>query len=529
MEDTPDLIDSDQVESLIGLSTKNGEGHLESLLTEIKDWQITHGSLLKLVGYEEPHTVPARPIGVSVFPTPFPRHCFDEARKVATIFNRLYAAIAEDDAWLKTVLHDLIESDELVSALWEIHAAVKAEGFAQDLILGVFRSDYMLHAGATEHLSAASLKQVEFNAYSVAGGTHGNIVADMHQHLRRKGAYELQGINIEASNMPHNETVSNIVSALTLGHSSYTPRSPSRKTCILFIVQPNNVNICDERPLEYALWAHTPPIPAYRLCFGSEFLSRTSLGPSRELLFVPRTGAEPMEVSVVYMRAGYDTAEYHPAGQAARLRIERSRAIKCPSVTAHLATLKKVQQALTVPGELERFLSPQDAAVVERVFMAMFPLDESAEGLHAREIAQDLAKSMGYVLKPSLEGGGHNVYRDAIPRFLANVPKEKWRDYVLMEMITPPEIRNTLISWPRRYDGPVVSELGIFGTILWRKQGLDGKEKTVDAPSADTLDVVSNVQAGWSFKTKSQDVDEMSVVKGYGCFDSPLLTTEEKC
>jgi hypothetical protein len=28
---------------------------------------------------------------------------------------------------------------------------------------------------------------------------------------------------------------------------------------------------------------------------------------------------------------------------------------------------------------------------------------------------------------------------------------------------------------------------------------------------------------GWTFKTKYADVDEMSVVKGYGCFDTPYL------
>jgi len=231
---------------------------------------------------------------------------------------------------------------------------------------------------------------------------------------------------------------------------------------------------------------------------------------------------------VVYMRAGYDTDEYHPAGREARLRIERSRAIKCPSVTAHLAGLKKVQQALTVPGALDRFLPPQDAAAVQRVFTGIFPLDESVEGLRAREIAEDAEKAEGYVLKPSLEGGGHNVYRDAIPGFLAGVPKIKWREYVLMEMIVPPEIRNTITSLHGRYSGPVVSELGIFGTMLWRKPASEGRKSTAKVPSANTLDVISNVQTGWSFKTKSRDVDEMSVVKGYGCFDSPLLTMEDE-
>ena len=41
------------------------EEQMQSLVDEIKDYQITHGSLIKLVRHEEPHTVPAIPIGVS--------------------------------------------------------------------------------------------------------------------------------------------------------------------------------------------------------------------------------------------------------------------------------------------------------------------------------------------------------------------------------------------------------------------------------------------------------------------------------
>lgn len=36
------------------------EDLLEYLVSEVKDYQLTHGSLLKLAAYEEDHTVPAR-------------------------------------------------------------------------------------------------------------------------------------------------------------------------------------------------------------------------------------------------------------------------------------------------------------------------------------------------------------------------------------------------------------------------------------------------------------------------------------
>ena len=127
-------------------------------------------------------------------------------------------------------------------------------------------------------------------------------------------------------------------------------------------VQPFNVNICDERPLEYAL--HTQHnIPTFRITFAEDILDRTILTESRQLLFyeygVPSLGSDTSraavdqawEVSVVYHRAGYEPREYADAsGLEARLRIETSWAIKCPSVGGHLATLKHVQRALCEPG-----------------------------------------------------------------------------------------------------------------------------------------------------------------------------------
>lgn len=59
------------------------------------------------------------------------------------------------------------------------------------------------------------------------------------------------------------------------------------------------------------------------------------------------------EVAVVYFRAGYSPKDYH--GQAewnARLKLERSTAIKSPSIAYHLAGTKKVQQVLAEEGQV---------------------------------------------------------------------------------------------------------------------------------------------------------------------------------
>lgn len=60
-----------------------------------------------------------------------------------------------------------------------------------------------------------------------------------------------------------------------------------------------------------------------------------------------------IEVAVVYFRAGYAPRDYF--GQAewdARLKLERSTAIKSPSIAYHLAGTKKVQQVLAQEGQV---------------------------------------------------------------------------------------------------------------------------------------------------------------------------------
>ena len=60
----------------------------------------------------------------------------------------------------------------------------------------------------------------------------------------------------------------------------------------------------------------------------------------------------------------------------ARLDMEKSKAIKCPSVHYQLAGCKKIQQELSSPGSLERFID--DKSVRERIrstFAGQYTLD----------------------------------------------------------------------------------------------------------------------------------------------------------
>lgn len=65
----------------------------------------------------------------------------------------------------------------------------------------------------------------------------------------------------------------------------------------------------------------------------------------------------------------------------ARLDIERSKAIKCPSIHYQLAGTKKIQQELAREGAVERFVSDEnEAAKIRSVFAGQYSLDLVSKG-----------------------------------------------------------------------------------------------------------------------------------------------------
>ena len=507
------------------------DDELDRILLELEDFQLVHGSLLKIprgfnADIDSPVAI-ARPIGISVIPTPFPRAHFNHALELQTVFNELYIKVSEDEPFLRGILERLKETDEFAAKLWDIWQRVRADGEVQPVRCGVWRSDYMLQAhreildfqcrnaenrGGLDIFQHTQLKQVEFNTFSCAGGSHSTVISHAHRYLASKEAHGMPGVRRE--NLPDNNALKSIISILEAAHRAYGPPvSNTKRIAILMTVQDRNVNICDERPIEYELSQLEPPILLYRIGFGKEVLKRCKLGPSRELILQPPSGGPPLEISVIYHRAGYDKNEYDAQGIETRYLLERSRAIKCPTIQSHAAGFKKVQQELTRPGTLERFLPPEKCNLLRKTFMPIYPLGNSAQGLQARGMALDENQVGDYILKPNLEGGSNNVHDDDIPSFLANVHMQQtWDNYILMRKIEPPLVHGVLISPLSGYQGPTISELGVLGTCIWRREGRG------EAPN-----VLANFESGWTFKTKAHDVKEMSVVKGYGCFDCPCL------
>lgn len=369
----------------------------------------------------------------------------------------------------------------------------------------------MVHFPETE--LRPKIRQVEINVNSAAFGGLAPRVTSLHCYLRSIDAYPASASStFRANSLPPNPSTERIAAAFGEAHAAYGPSHSGRPTCILFIVQDVEGNVFDQRHLEFAISSQTKA-NIFRLAF-SQVLQHTRLDAERRLLFTPPAFPErSYEVTIVYFRAGQSPDEYDATTWEARTHLERSRAIKCPSVLLLLAGIKKVQQVLAAPGSehLARFLPVgQQRERVRDTFAPMYPLDTSADGLRGRELATDPEAARRFVLKPQREAGGNNIYRGDIPGYLQSLPKSQWPGLVLMEMMEPPAQQNFILRNGELQGGGVICELGVWGTVLWRRK-------------KEGIEVLKNDEAGYLLRTKSAQSEEGGVAAGYGAVDSVCL------
>ncbi|KAG1733003.1 glutathione synthase [Suillus paluster] len=528
--------------------------HLEALALTAITYAFSHG-LLYLPPSDTQPRIPTSAIHVplSLFPAPFPRAHFQAARGLQNVYNVLYARVAMDTHFLDTVMgaeEGAGRADEFTGILWNGWKRIREHGIVQPLHLGLFRSDYLLQAAEDRF----ALKQVEFNTVA-SSGSHCERAAAMHRHILTSTSYFSASPYLTADNFPENRANSGLAEGLAKAHEAYGV-SDAR---ILFVVLPNERNVFDQRWVEYEL-LEKYKIHVIRQTLADLAIS-ASLDPSTHALTVTLpfpTHSLTYEISTIYFRASLVPSDFPtPSYYDTRFLLERSRAIKCPSLPLHLAGGKKVQEALTHPGVLERFLGNEGArwgtdapdlsahaTDIRATWMSMWALDSedadivaALDHLPAPGQGQGITppgthlarlKASSLVLKPQREGGGNNVYREAIPAFLDALPAEERKAWIAMEMIETPrgvggyfmraiplssssgagdanagvndgDTKKTVVR------AEVVSELGIFGYALFG----DGK--------------VVEREVGWLVRTKGADSNEGGVASGFSVLDSVVL------
>ncbi|KFB42034.1 AGAP000534-PA-like protein [Anopheles sinensis] len=482
------------------------EDQLVEVVEKAKDWAIMHGAAMRSKQDFNPDALQFAPFILT--PSSFPRVEFQKAVNLQPVLNELIHAVAHDSAFLFDTLKSTVKVDDFTRSLIEIYRTVLDEGITQPVSLGLLRSDLMLETRCDNECSE---RVNPLNAYCCWKQVEINTIASGFGHLGPSSKYLQSYILTELGhrdklvNLPENKALSGLCDAMV--EAWKLQNRPD--AAILFVVEDVTYNICDQRFHEFYIRSTYPHVPVVRRTL-TEIHRAGRLGTDRELLLALKEGAPAVEMSVVYFRAGYEPGHYHGSDEwAARLLVERSRAIKCPSIQYHLAGTKKVQQALARPDVLRRFVGADDAKIdaIRDVFTGLYSLDPDEGGAEAVALAN--ANPERFVLKPQREGGGNNVYGADIPTALDAMSPDERSAWILMERIFPPLSTGYMI----RPGGPtppplvqLVSELGIFGAIIGTKDK-----------------ILYNKQVGHMLRTKLSTANEGGVAAGLGALDSPYL------
>ncbi|KAK4403952.1 Glutathione synthetase, chloroplastic [Sesamum angolense] len=404
---------------------------------------------------------------ISLLPMSFPESHWKQACEVAPIFNELVDRVSLDAKFLQEALSRTKKVDVFTSRLLDIHAKMIDMDKKEEIRLGLHRSDYMLDEQTN------LLLQIELNTISSSFPGLSCLVSELHRSLLHQFK---QHLGLDPERIPENNAVGQFAAALYKAWAEYNnPRS-----VVMVVVQPEERNISIRKTL-------------------AEIDAQGELLPDGTLV------VDGEAVAVVYFRAGYAPTDYPSESEwSARLLIEQSCAIKCPSIAYHLAGTKKIQQELAKPNQLERFLeNKDDIAKVRKCFAGLWSLDDSS-------IVKDAIQRPGlYVMKPQREGGGNNIYGDDVRLALQRLEKEGMEEdaaYILMQRIFPTISPAILIREGVSHKEHVISELGVYATYLRNK-----------------TNVIMNGQSGYLMRTKVSSSNEGGVAAGFAVLDSIYL------
>ncbi|TMW58528.1 hypothetical protein Poli38472_010087 [Pythium oligandrum] len=481
------------------------QDELENVKEQAISWAAAHGMLVRYKS-PEPNAATFTHIPFALLPVPLPKQQFEHGVKLSPIYGRLVDRVSRDLDWLHQTLESVVHEDKFTARLLALSKQIQAEGIQQKAYLGVHRSDYMLHEPQAENVNDTQrLLQVELNAISSSFGCISSLTSDLHHFLISRFSSEHPALEAHykvplaefVSRLPKNDAIFEIPNALAAAHKHYGVSD----AIIVFVVQPNEANSIDQRWIEYNLWTHHNIRVLRKTMAEVQAIGKLQERDGKRVLIV-----EGHEVAVAYYRSAYTPNDYPTETEwEGRTLIERSYAIKCPSIAYHLAGTKKVQQALAAPAALRRFVSEEDAVLLESSFAGLWGLEKEAdETPRIKQMAIENAKS--YVLKPQREGGGNNLYGAEVAEAMKTMSPQELESYILMERIFPNENPAILVRNGLTASGNTISELGMYIASLFD----DGKE-------------VLNKHAGHLLRTKLSGTDEGGVATGFSVVSSPLL------
>nr|GMD43684.1 glutathione synthetase, chloroplastic [Ipomoea batatas] len=482
---------------------------LQTLSYDALVWSSLHGLLVGDRNSQRSGSVPG--VGLvhapfALLPTSFPDGHWKQACEVAPIFNELVDRVSQDGEFLQETLSRTKKVDDFTSNLLDIHSKMLEINKKEEIRLGLHRSDYMLDE------QTKLLLQIELNTISSSFPGLSCLVSELHRFAaiifhRLLAIFILsllqqhkKHLALDPDKIPKNNAVVRFVEALAKAWNEYNNPRLKSGTCTISI---GFLQYCKKDILNKCT------IVGYSLLLldSITLLSKTlaEIDALGELLPDGTLVVDGQVIAVVYFRAGYAPSDYHSESEwRARLLMEQSCAVKCPSISYHLAGTKKVQQELAKPNVLERFLeNKDDISKLRKCFAGLWSLDES-------DVIKDaIQRPELYVMKPQREGGGNNIYGDDVRETLEKLQKEGTGSdaaYILMQRIFPALSPAILMREGIPHKEQAISELGIYGAYLRNK-----------------TEVVINENCGYLMRTKVSSSNEGGVAAGFAVLDSIYL------
>ncbi|XP_039062832.1 glutathione synthetase, chloroplastic isoform X2 [Hibiscus syriacus] len=464
------------------------EGLIQKIVYDALVWSSLHGLVVgdrnvqrsgKLPGLGMVHAP------IALLPTPFPESHWKQACELAPIFNELVDRVSLDGKFLQDSLARTKTADAFTSRLLDIHSKMLEMSKKEEIRLGLHRSDYMLDE------KTKLLLQIELNTISSSFAGLGCLVTDLHRTLLDDYGEEL---GLDSKMIPGNTARLQFAEALAKAWAEYN----NPRAVVMVVVQTEERNMYDQH------WLCTVLRERYNVRSIRKTLAE--IDSEGQLLPDGTLAVGGQAVAVIYFRAGYTPADYPSESEwSARLLMEQSSAIKCPSISYHLAGTKKIQQELAKPNVLERFLdNKDDIAKLRKCFAGLWSL------VDLDIIKEAIEKPELFVMKPQREGGGNNIYGGDVKETLLRLQKEGSGEdgaYILMQRIFPAASLTYLIRDGICHKDHAISELGVYGAYLRNKEN-----------------VIMNDQCGYLMRTKVSSSNEGGVAAGFAVLDSIYLT-----
>jgi glutathione synthetase len=465
---------------------------------------------------------------ITLLPVALPLRAWKTMQKDNDIFGLLMHRLCNAPAYLQKNLADIAAFDDFVGRLLAMSVKLPLTSRRHGYHLTALRVDYMLVRG--EELTP---KVIEIN--SIAAGM-GPLCAKVNGLQRALLGRYVDGTGFGGAE-PQNAIVPNqglayLVDAFKTAIDTYKAElRPEQKTeeeasdqkvVMLMVVQNYEHNVVDHALIDSGLWEEHGILTVRKTL--SDLHTCMRVDEESGVVILDRR----YEVGLVYFRAGYTPLDFPSEKEWTALeQLTMSSTIMCPSIEAHLAGTKRIQRQLCIEAELEELLGPEDAAQLMPSMTEMYDFDacpapntRDASSPNSQQVCNHTALEDAienpdqYVLKPSREGGGNNLWGQDISKFLRahGCGSQQLRSYVLMKRFFPESHVSPGLVHGQLRVRRVVTEFGLF---------------TYTLSNSRTGQVALNRTGGHLLRTKGKDTREGGVSSGHAMIDSCVLTDSD--